>query len=41
MPVIECDPARARERLEAAGVAIETGNTDHERWRATHENATA
>jgi ribonuclease HI len=41
MPVIECDPARARERLEAAGVAIETGNTDHERWRATHEGATA
>jgi ribonuclease HI len=41
MPVIECDPARARERLEAAGVAIETGNTGHERWRATHKGATA
>ena len=41
MPVIECDPARARERLEAAGVAIEAGNTDHERWRAEYEGATA
>jgi ribonuclease HI len=41
MPVIECDPARARERLEDAGIAIETGNTDHERWRATPEGATA
>jgi ribonuclease HI len=41
MPVIECDPGTARERLEAAGVAVEPGNTDHERWRATLENATA
>ncbi len=41
MPVIECETERARERLESAGVVIETGNTDHERWRATHENTTA
>ncbi|WP_284007524.1 ribonuclease HI [Haloarcula pelagica] len=41
MPVIECDEAAARERLEAAGVAIESGNTDHERWRADYGGATA
>ncbi|MFD1511890.1 ribonuclease HI [Halomarina rubra] len=41
MPVIECDPAAARERLVAAGVAVREGNTDHERWRADHEGATA
>lgn len=41
MPVIECDPDYARERLEAAGVAVEPGNTNHERWRATHDDATA
>ena len=41
MPVIECDPAVARERLEAGGVTIDPGNTDHERWRATLGKATA
>lgn len=41
MPVMECDIEHARERLETAGVAVEPGNTDHERWRATHEGATA
>lgn len=41
MPVIECDPSAARERLEAAGVDVEPGNTDHERWRASHGGATA
>jgi len=41
MPVIECDVSTARERLEAAGVEIEPGNTNHERWRATHGGATA
>jgi ribonuclease HI len=41
MPVIECDVNAARERLEDAGVTIEPGNTDHERWRATREGATA
>jgi ribonuclease HI len=41
MPVIECDPDDARERLTAAGVAVREGNTDHERWRAEYEGATA
>ncbi|QSG13100.1 Ribonuclease HI [Halapricum desulfuricans] len=41
MPVIECDESAARERLEAAGIEIEPGNTDHERWRAHHAGATA
>ncbi len=41
MPTIECDPTVARERLEAAGVEIEPGNTDHERWRASREGAVA
>ncbi|WP_305037660.1 ribonuclease HI [Halapricum sp. CBA1109] len=36
MPVIECDVSAARERLEDAGVDVESGNTDHERCaRAT------
>jgi len=41
MPVVECDVESARETLEAAGVSIEEGNTDHERWRANAEGATA
>ncbi|WP_435551380.1 ribonuclease HI [Natrinema sp. CGMCC1.2065] len=41
MPVIECDVETARERLEAAGVPVESGNTDHERWRASRGSATA
>ena len=41
MPVIECEPAAARDRLAAAGVEIEPGNTDHELWRASHAGATA
>ena len=41
MPVVECAPEAARERLEAAGVAVAPGNTDHERWRASHAGATA
>lgn len=41
MPVIECDVAEARERLVDAGVDIQEGNTDHERWRADHRGATA
>jgi ribonuclease HI len=41
MPVIECDVTEARDRLEAAGIEIEAGNTDHERWRASHGGATA
>ena len=41
MPVIECDVAAARRRLEAAGVDVVEGHTDHELWRATHGDATA
>jgi ribonuclease HI len=41
VPVIDCDPEEARERLEAGGVTVETGNTDHERWRASRGDATA
>ncbi|AGB31537.1 ribonuclease H [Natrinema pellirubrum DSM 15624] len=41
MPVIECDVETARERLEEAGVPVESGNTDHERWRASRSSATA
>ncbi|WP_424019746.1 ribonuclease HI [Halorientalis pallida] len=41
MPVIECDVAEARERLADAGVDVDEGNTEHERWRATHGGATA
>ncbi|MBV0923524.1 ribonuclease HI family protein [Halomicroarcula limicola] len=41
MPVIECDESAARDRLSDAGVGVEAGNTDHERWRAEYEGATA
>lgn len=41
MPVVECDPERAREALADAGVEVVAGNTDHEVWRAEHEGATA
>ena len=41
MPVIECDVADAREKLEAAGADVEDGNTDHEHWRAERGGATA
>lgn len=41
MPVIECDPDTARERLEAAGIEIAPGNTEHERWRVDADGATA
>jgi ribonuclease HI len=41
MPVIECDAADARVRLEAEGVPVEPGNTDHERWRVAYGGATA
>ncbi|WP_336022134.1 ribonuclease HI [Halobellus salinisoli] len=41
MPSVECDPDVARERLEAAGVAVEAGNTEYERWRAERGDATA
>lgn len=41
MPVIECDPDQARGRLESAGVEIQPGNTEHERWRAEDGDAAA
>ena len=34
MPVLECDPEAARERLAAAGADISPGKTDHERFHA-------
>jgi len=40
MPVVECDVRRARETLEAAGVSVESGHTDHEHWRARSDDAT-
>lgn len=41
MPVVECDPDTARQRLDEAGLDIEDGNTAHERWRVQHDGATA
>jgi ribonuclease HI len=41
MPTIEVDPDEARRRLEAAGVTVEAGNTEHERWRARRGDAVA
>ena len=41
MPVLECDPDEAREALLAAGIDVETGNTEHERWRAATDGAVA
>ncbi|ELZ73064.1 ribonuclease H [Haloferax sp. Atlit-10N] len=41
MPTVECDPDEARGRLEAAGVSVSPGNTDHERWRAERGDASA
>lgn len=41
MPVIECDVDAARATLEAAGATVTDGNTAHERWRATLDEAVA
>ncbi|MES3160220.1 MAG: ribonuclease HI [Halorubrum sp.] len=41
MPTIDCDPSAARSRLEQAGVRVDEGNTDHERWRAERDGAVA
>lgn len=41
MPVVECDVEEARSELEAAGATVESGNTEHERWRASLGEATA
>jgi ribonuclease HI len=40
VPVLNCDVDEAREALEAAGLSVESGNTEHERWRASLEGAT-
>jgi ribonuclease HI len=39
MPSVDCDPEAARRRLEAAGVDVEPGNTEYERWRASRDGA--
>ena len=41
MPVVTCDVDEARETLETAGLSIEPGNTNQERWRARVAGATA
>lgn len=41
MPSVQCDPDDARKKLEAAGAVLESGNTDHERWRAELGEANA
>jgi ribonuclease HI len=41
MPTLECDPEDARRRLREAGVTVESGNTEHELWRASRGDATA
>ncbi|MFB6112284.1 MAG: ribonuclease HI [Halobacteriaceae archaeon] len=41
MPVIECDPTVAKATLEAEGIEILPGNTEHEHWRAARGEATA
>ncbi|MFB6211379.1 MAG: ribonuclease HI [Halobacteriales archaeon] len=41
MPVVECDVETARQHLENAGITVEPGNTEHERWRAKRDEATA
>ncbi|MFO7833474.1 MAG: ribonuclease HI family protein, partial [Halohasta sp.] len=41
MPTVDCDPDDAADRLRAAGVDIEPGNTDHEQWRAERDGAVA
>jgi ribonuclease HI len=41
MPSLDCDPDAARERLVEAGAELSSGNTDHERWRASLGEASA
>ena len=41
MPTVECDADEAADRLREAGVTVESGNTDHELWRASRGDATA
>lgn len=41
MPVVECDPSVARRTLEEAGIPVDEGNTEHEQWRVSTDDATA
>jgi ribonuclease HI len=41
MPTVDCDPEEAKAALEAAGLEVGPGNTDHERWRAERGGANA
>ncbi|SFR37558.1 ribonuclease HI [Halogeometricum limi] len=41
MPTVDCDPDEARRRLEDAGVTVEAGNTEYERWQASRGDANA
>lgn len=40
MPTLQCDPDVAKTRLVDAGIRVETGNTEYERWRAQTDAAT-
>lgn len=41
MPVRECSPDEAREKLAAAGASFEPGNSEFEHWRAELDDAVA
>lgn len=41
MPVRECSPEEAREKLAAAGASFEPGNSKYEQWRAELDDAIA
>jgi ribonuclease HI len=41
MPVVDCDVEAAKETLEAAGASLEPGRSEHERWRASYQDAVA
>jgi ribonuclease HI len=41
MPTLPVDPEAARKRLREAGVDVQPGNTEHERWRAERGDAVA
>ncbi|SFR40319.1 ribonuclease HI [Halogeometricum rufum] len=41
MPTVDCDPEEARRRLTEAGVTVEEGHTEYERWRASRGDANA
>ncbi|QIB73359.1 ribonuclease HI family protein [Halogeometricum borinquense] len=41
MPTVDCDPEEARQQLSKAGISVEDGHTEYERWRASHGEANA